>query len=240
MGGAQMTTGGGVVETEDGDLARTVLDSWRDPRPAVAAARDVIARLAEDDRWPVRQAAARLAGELLGTRFERVYTVFEDWAGGRSPRLRRAVAVAVYYAAGRRVPAWGTPLMHLLKRLLCDRDPYVRHSVGPLALGAGMLRYYPCLTLAKLRTWSQHDDEQARWNVAMALSAAEAAHHLKDALEILAVLAQDERHYVWRAVAAALKSLGRRQGEAVRPVIRGWLDDARRARPAAVALRLIT
>jgi HEAT repeat protein len=243
----------------DKDVAARALKLRGDPRPQVAAAgaaacrllattgydtrpgaaHDVILALAEDEDWITRETAAVLGGLLLAAHFERAYAVFEDWAGHPSARVRRAVAVSVRYAGRLRVLAWGPALMHLLRRLLCDADPYVRRNLGPFAIGDGMLRYYPCLTLAKLKAWGTYDDEQARWNVAMAFSAAQAAHHLPEALEALTALAGDDRRYVWRAAAAALRSLGRRHPEAVLPLLRSWASDPRRSRPAGVALRYL-
>ncbi len=73
--------------------------------------------------------------------------------------------------------------------------------------------------------------------VAMAFSAAEGAKHVDVALPILSALATDERSFVWRAVASAMRNLGRRRPEQVRPVLEEWLHDEQRRWAAEVAMR---
>jgi len=101
------------------------------------------------------------------------------------------------------------------------------------------LRCYPELTLPRLEEWAGREDEQTRWNVAMAFSAAAAARHVERALSILERLAVDERRFVWRAVASAMRNLGRRDPTEVMPALQRWLADERLRRPAVVALRYL-
>jgi 3-methyladenine DNA glycosylase AlkC len=111
--------------------------------------------------------------------------------------------------------------------------------LGPFAIGDGLLRYYPELTIKRLINWAEAENEQVRWNVAMAFSAAEAAKHLEAALPILSHLATNNRRFVWRAVASAMRNLGRRAPESVMPVLQKWLKDEKRARPAEAALKFL-
>ncbi len=73
----------------------------------------------------------------------------------------------------------------------------------------------------------------------MVFSAAEAAKHVGAALPILTELAADERRFVWRAVASAMRNLGRRRYTQVVPILKGWLHDEQRRRVAEVALRYV-
>jgi len=52
-------------------------------------------------------------------------------------------------------------------------------------------------------------------------------------------LAADRRRYVWRAVASALKNLGRRKPEKVKPELSRWLLNGKRRKVAEIALHRI-
>jgi 3-methyladenine DNA glycosylase AlkD len=117
---------------------------------------------------------------------------------------------------------------------------YVRKNLGPFAIGDGLLRCYPDLTLEHLARWAGSDDARVRWNVAMAFSTAEGARHVDAALPILERLAEDDRRFVWRAVANAMRNLGKRAPERAIPVLEEWLADEQKTLPAETALRYLT
>jgi HEAT repeat protein len=133
--------------------------------------------------------------------------LLREWVGGPDSRLRRAVVVAAKYAARKRTPEWAEPLLDLIQPALRDHEEYVRKSLGPFAIGDQLVRSYPDATLARLRTWMQDPDENVRWNVAMALSAASGARLGQKAPDILEFLATDERPFVRGAVRAAQRRI---------------------------------
>ncbi len=145
--------------------------------------------------------------------------------------------MGVKRAAKVRQPEWGQRFLDLLDPLLGDRSTYVGKNLGPFAIGDGLLRCYPDLTLQRLEVWAKRSDEGTRWNVAMAFSAAEAAKHVEAALPILTELAADDQRYVWRAVASAMRNLGRRRPAETVPVLEAWLQDEHRRQAAQVALQ---
>ncbi len=196
-------------------------------------------RLAEHADWQRREDAAWMLSELLVAHFGEVYRPCSEWVLHPSENIRRAVAVGVKRAAKVRHPEWGQSFLDLLDPLLDDRSTYVRKNLGPFAIGDGLLRCYPHLTLQRLAAWADRPDEGTRWNVAMAFSAAEAAKHVEAALPILAELAADDRRYVWRAVASAMRNLGRRRPAETVPVLEAWLEDEHRRQVAQVALQYI-
>jgi HEAT repeat protein len=202
-------------------------------------AQELMVRIAEDAHWEVREEINAVVLPLLQARFDEVVALLGQWTKHPSENVRRAVVLTVKKAGKERRPDWGAPLLDLLEPLLSDRSVYVRKNLGPFAIGDGLLRYYPDLTLERLARWVEAQDEQVRWNVAMAFSAAEGGRHVDAALPILELLAEDDRRFVWRAVASAMRSLGRRAPERVVPVLKGWLEDERRSRPAATALRYL-
>ena len=197
-------------------------------------------RIADDEDWWVREAAHSTMGSLLVAHFDAFYPVLQAWTAHPSPNVRRGVALAARKAANERRDEWVDALLDLVEPLLAARAEYVRKNLGPYAIGDGLLRCHPRPTLARLRRWAEDPREEVRWNVAMAFRSYGGTRHIEQAMELLDVLAADERRFVWRAAASALHYLGRRQPEIVRPVLEGWLQDERRARAAETALHYIT
>jgi hypothetical protein len=164
-------------------------------------------RLARDGDWAVRESGAALLGHVLTQAFADTIPLLREWVSGPDSRLRRAVVVAAKYAARTRTAEWAKPLLDLVEPALRDHEEYVRKSLGPFAIGDQFIRSYPDATLARLRKWMQDPDENVRWNVAMALSAASGARVGQKAPDILEFLASDERPFVRGAVHAAQRRI---------------------------------
>ena len=201
--------------------------------------RDILARIADDPNWEVRETASYVIFQLVMVDSAEAFSLLEQWITHPSENLRRAVTLTVKKISKQRKPAWGEQLLDLIEPLMSDPSRYVRKNLGPFAIGDGLLRYYPELTLERLEQWSAWEDQQVLWNVAMVFSAAEGVKHLDQAIPILACLARDERRYVWRAVASAMRNLGHRSPEQVIPVLKLWLQDPLQARSAQVALKYL-
>ena len=198
----------------------------------------VLEATADDENWEVRETAGGAVGALLVRRPDAAAVVLRRWSRSPSERLRRAVVLAVKYAA-RDVPGKAEELLDLVEPLAADGSEYVRKNLGPFALGDGLLPRAPEATLSRLRAWSKSRDEWVRWNVAMAFTAAAARPHAREALPILRVVAGDERPRVQRAVVKALANLAVAQRAAVLSAVSSWGEDpARRAAAAAVRGRL--
>ncbi len=172
-------------------------------------------RLARDDRWDVREAAAALLGEALDVSFDQFYRSCRGWMAKPEPRVRRAIVVAAKYAARSRAPERATPLLDLIEPALRDRDEYVRRSLGPFAIGDQLLRSYPEETLARLERWATDSDEVVRWNVAMAFSSATGATLAEQGVPLLRTLAKDESKFVARAANATLRRIQKRRPDLV-------------------------
>ena len=181
--------------------------------------------LADDPHWEVRDAAAGLLGTLLDRDFERIRARCEEWRSSRSENLRRAVVLAVKYAARRGKPERIPELMGILEPLLRDPTPYVRRNLGPFAIGDGMLRVDPKATLKYLREWSHDRDQIVRWNVAMAFSSAIGSFHWPAAKGTLERLARGPEPLVRMAVAKAMRRCRQRYTDDVEETRRRWLKD---------------
>lgn len=203
------------------------------------AAEEITLRIADDTHWEVREDVDNVMLEIVKLDFDEAYALLKKWAKHPSENVRRAVVMTAKKAGRERRPEWACPLLDLLALFLSDRSVYVRKNLGPFAIGDGFLRYHPALTLQYLDKWSRMGDDQVRWNVAMAFSSAEAAKHIEAALPILERLASDERRFVWRAVASAMRNLGRRVPDRIIPVLERWLEDELRVRPAQTAYKYI-
>jgi len=195
--------------------------------------------LGNDAYWGTREAAAYAFASVLLKNFDEFYPLLKEWVRNDSENIRRAVSLAVKYIGKARKPEYGEPLLRLLEPLLSDRSIYVRKNLGPFAIGDGLLRTYPKPTMMYVEKWSHSQDDQVLWNVAMVFSSAEGAKHCDEAVKILRRLAEDERKFVWRAVASALKNLGRRKPEKVKPELNRWLNDQKRRKVAEVSLQYI-
>jgi len=195
--------------------------------------------LGNDANWEVREAASDTFASVLLKNFDKAYPQFHEWVKHDSENIRRAVALAAKKVAKSRKPEYGERLLRLIEPLLSDKSVYVRKNLGPFAIGDGLLRAYPKLTMQYVKKWSRSQDDQVLWNVAMVFSAAEGVKHCDEALPILTRLAADKRRYVWRAIASALKNLGRRKPEKVKPELKRWLLDEKRRKVAQTALHFL-
>lgn len=183
-------------------------------------------RLAKDEDWDVRETAASLLGFALNAHFERYLPSARSWVSTGEPRLRRAVVIAAKYAARPRLPEREGPLLDLVEAAIHERDEYLRKSLGPFAVGDQLLRSYPEATLERLARWARDPNENARWNAAMAFTTATGARLGERALGLLASVAADERPFVRRAAAAALRNILRRRPE-LRDAVLEWSGGTR-------------
>jgi HEAT repeat protein len=185
--------------------------------------------LAEDPHWEVREAAGGLLGSLLDRDFDRMRGRLEVLRNSKSENLRRAVVLAVKYAARRDKPERVPDLLALLQPLLRDPEAYVRRNLGPSTVGDALLRVDPKETLKCLREWSRDRDQTVRWNVAMAFSSAIGSFHWPAAKSILERLAKGPEPLVRNAVAKAMRRCRQRYTEEVEETRLRWLKDRDRA-----------
>ena len=187
---------------------------------------DVILRLADSENWEVREWAASALRRVISENFEAIYPTVREWVEHSSPNVRRAAAVASAWAAGDCTEEACRLLLEALTPLMEDDDPYVRKNLGAYAVGDSFLKAQPALVAGWLGEASGHP--RAQWNVAMALSAAEAAKHFGLLSGLLCALAADERGVVRRAVYRAVLNLVKRVPEEVGPLVEAWKDDPER------------
>jgi HEAT repeat protein len=185
--------------------------------------------LAEDPHWEVREAAGGLLGTLLDRDFDRMRGRLEVLRNAKSENLRRAVVLAVKYAARRDKPERVPALLALLEPLLRDKEAYVRRNLGPYTIGDALLRADPKETLRALREWSRDRDPMVRWNVAMAFSSAIGSFHWPAAKSILERLAKGPEPLVRNAVAKAVRRCRQRYTDEVEDTRVRWLEDSERA-----------
>ena len=108
-----------------------------------------------------------------------------------------------------------------------DDDPYVRKNMGAYAIGDSFLKAQPKLVAAWLGLVSAN--ERAQWNVAMALSSAEAAKQFDLLVEVLWKVAADERTVVRRAAYRAFLNLSKRLPGEIVPLVASWETDSQRS-----------
>lgn len=99
---------------------------------------DLIRRLyvqAQDDDWHERERAGFTLRNLIEERFSPAMELSKDWAGDKSPRVRRAACLGCMHRK-----AFGTKqrILKILERLdvtMQDQDTYVRKCCGPYVVG---------------------------------------------------------------------------------------------------------
>lgn len=136
-----------------------------------------------------------------------------QWTREKSPNLRRAVAVAVKYAAKTSKDKNCENLIDLLEPLLSDTDPYVKKNLGAFAIGDGLLKYFPNQVLNRINVWIENDDEQVRWNIAKIFSSTEGSKYFEKSINIICELRDDNRTTVKRAVTSTLNSIRKRRSD---------------------------
>lgn len=196
----------------------------------------ILADLADDKHWLVREHAHEAWGELLKKHFKQVFTILQTWSSCPSANLRRCVVIAARSAGNSRKGELAEPLIQLLEPLLSDKTAYVRKNLGPYAIGDGLLRCYPDITLKYLHRWAYTKDEGTRWNVAMAFASYGGNKNWREGLEILTMLAKDKRRYVWRSVASSLLYLAHRHPE-IQNTLNQWMKNSERVKVAETVLK---
>ncbi len=187
----------------------------------------VIFILADSENWEVREWAASALRRVISENFAAIYATVRAWARDSSPNVRRAALVASGSAAGSCTEEECRQLLEALTPLLEDDDPYVRKNMGAFAVGGGFLSAQPAMVATWLGRASSHP--RAQWNVAMALSAAEAAKHFGLLSALLRQVAADERTVVRRATHKAVINLAKRIPEEILPLLEAWKEDEKRA-----------
>jgi len=199
----------------------------------------ILLELGNDSDWKVREEAAWAFSRVLKSDFDKICELYKQWASSKSSKVRRAIVVAVIRVGKLRRDKFAEGLFELLELLMADRDEYVRKNLGPYALGDGLLKYYPERGFQFLWKCMKRNDEQIRWNIAMSLSSTAGAEHADRAVKILSELALDDRRYVWRATASAMKELVRRKPSTALPVLKDWQKDQRRNHVAQIVARYV-
>lgn len=189
----------------------------------------IVARLADDPNWEMREMAAAVAADAIAAAGSTALPWLAALTTHPAPNLRRAAAVGGGWAARRIDRDLARRLLDLLAPLMRDEDRYVGRNLGAFAIGDGFMRAHPEVTIAWLLGMAHSDHPRARWNVATALSAAAAVDHLPAFADVLTRLVGDPDPPVRRATVAATRKLLRRVPETALPLIDKWRCDPARA-----------
>lgn len=171
-----------------------------------------LCKIADDKNWEVRESAGSAFSGVLYENPE-LYDYMCGLCNNKSENIRRAV---LFSALG---------LIHdeknlskafkLFEKLLTDSSVYVKKNLGPFILGSYFANRYPQKVQDQILKWSKKKDEHLRWNLAMTYNNSFGNKYPQYALETLALLADDERPVVKRAVRSTLNSLSKRHPELI-------------------------
>ncbi len=188
---------------------------------------ETIMNLADSENWEVREWAASALRRVISGHFGAIFPTVQAWTVHASPNIRRAAVVGCGAAASSCTSDECRLLLEALTPLLEDDDPYVRKNLGAFAIGDSLLKAQPALVAEWLGRASGH--ARAQWNVAMALSSAEAAKHFELLRGLLWRVAADDRTVVRRAVYRAVLNLAKRIPEEITALVEAWEEDSQRS-----------
>ena len=180
---------------------------WRSTITHPPQALSLLMKLAEHDDWQIREYAASSAGELFDRHFDELRGHISHFAEIGTPRIKRAIALAVKKAGKSRDSTRVDFLLNVVSKLLDEDDQYVMENLGPFTIGDGLLRYYTDETIEALNRWSKSENPIVRWNVAMVFTTASARWRATLVKPILERLASDPDERVRKAVAKAKRNL---------------------------------
>lgn len=193
-------------------------------------------KLAADERWEVRECIANAFDDQISpAQPESVYRLMSQWVADSSPNVRRGVTNSLM-RYGIKQPRKVIALMNQLRH---DDSEYVRKNVRfclqqiaktqhPI-LGKGN-DDNPDVMLETLREWARDTHKGNRWIVAGALGNVWAKNRIKEAIQILEALANDDDKTVRSAVALSMRDLAKYDPEAVSAAAERWTKDERLTR----------
>jgi HEAT repeat protein len=167
-----------------------------------------IRKMANDSDWTIKETAAGVIKEINDKDFKEYLSIWKKWVKDPNPNIRRAVEVGLLRINKKHYQE----AFELLVPLLYDDDNYVRKNCGPFALSAIAYRNSDD-AFNRFRELTKEENQNVRWNIAMCLGVMFGVKYPKRSIELLKILAHDDRRFVWRAVASSLIKLLRRYPE---------------------------
>jgi HEAT repeat protein len=184
--------------------------TWRTTVQTPIRMTSALCHVAEHPDWQVREFAASALGNLFDQHFSLLVDCMEAKARNGSPKVKRAVALALSTAGRSRDMHRAQKLLDIACLLAAERNQYVQRNLGPFAIGDGLLRYFPRQTIMALRKWARSTDPIVRLNVASAFTTASARDQVGQAVTIVNMLLNDSDLAVRRAAEKAKRNLGPR------------------------------
>lgn len=175
-------------------------------------------KTADNGNWEVRESAGGSFAAVLEKHPE-FYSRLAEWSKHPSENVRRAVVISALGLMGSKKSSDVNKAFALLKPLMYDSSRYVKKNLGPFVIGSYYGNHFPAETFKTLTNWSAIRDEHMRWNIAMSFNNSFGNKYPAKALEVLGLLAGDERKTVRRAVISTLRFLRKRNEKAVREFV---------------------
>ncbi len=183
-----------------------------------------------ESTFRVQEASVELIATVASVAFDESTSFWQDIL------LEGEAAVAATTLAALAVCDASVPkILDLFEMVIGDARKAVRNCLATRAI-PHLGRRDPDAVYIRLRQWISRGGEVARWNVAEALTTALGGAYVERAIEILEILAADERPMVWRAASKALVQVAQRRPAYVLPILGRWREDPKRWRCAEMAL----
>lgn len=161
---------------------------------------------ADSSNWHLREEAGFTLRNLMEDNFDEVYPLVKDWCYDPSENVRRAACLSCMQRKGKSNEVRIKKVLKYLDIIMKDDSLYVRKCCGPFVVG--YLGYtYPSITIPWLKRKASLKDVNVRTNVAKAFSQGLGRNHFQDGIEILEILATDERSRVKSAVISSARNI---------------------------------
>lgn len=166
-------------------------------------------KVTDDDNWEVREYAAGALAETLRHN-PRFYSTLKKWSKDKSENIRRGVVLAAVGLRDRKDPETLKKAYALLEPLLYDSSMYVKKNLGPFILGSYFGNAFPKEMFRLIGKMVKADNENVKWNAAMAFNNSFGNRYPAEALKYLKILSKDENPAVKRAVLSTVNHLRKR------------------------------
>lgn len=186
---------------------------WRAYPYNIKSVEAYLYQITNEDNWEVREYAAGALASTLKN-FPGFYNTLKKWSKDTSVNIRRGVVMSVTGLIGKDTKSI-KKAFSLLHPLMYDKAIYIKKNLGPFILGSYFGNNYPNEAFKQLDKWMKINDENVRWNIAMAFNNSFGNKYPHKAVKYLKLLSSDKSPVVQRAVKSTLNHLKKRHNDLI-------------------------
>jgi 3-methyladenine DNA glycosylase AlkD len=177
----------------------------------------VMMELIPDVAWEALEGMAWGVGKMVIAHPDEVLPTLRQWAKHENHWVRKAVSHSMVIFLNTTKTSRLDDILGIMDVLIGDRHQEVRKSIGFVLRQVS--RKAPLRVVEFFNGWLDNEDEYVRWNIA------NGSRNLGiEGMPVLRELARDERKFVRRASASALKDIARKHKD-VAEALEDWTTD---------------